>query len=505
MVSGDSLGSVKFWDGQTCTLVQSFQSHTADILTLAVNQDGDTIFASGIDHKIVMFRLSVPEGASVHSVPKWITSKHRRFHTHDVRSMVWLEQRQVNSTQAPLKRKLNNKHRAPAAPPSGMSILISGGVDTFLTIFPNPVERFLNSSIQPVRLTPFQRSPVGQMSSEKRLLVSFSQDCVSLWSLGKSQVASKNDDARYMPLPIQEGPRFVMELKMQNGLHVVAATLSPNGRWLAVIDARSALRLYEICDDYRLTNQTRRLNDFSGCRKILFSQDSQSLMVALANGSVVALQLDADQDASFAHIEVAESVSLASLIVSFDVSPCRRFVAIGDSMNYIRVVDTATHKTQSLPQLTSGLHTTVKFVAVDDRVLLFIAVSNNSRQSTQLLAYDPETASIVSLNDAVVEWMKTRKEKILGIDAVSLPAVPDGQTESALFLWTYKWIGRVPLKALLSADATEKASFTDRYENVLYFGVLDGQERSEAVVVERPWMSVVENMQPAVNDKKYGN
>lgn len=35
-MSGDSLGMVKFWDSRTCTQLQSFQGHGADVLCLAI-------------------------------------------------------------------------------------------------------------------------------------------------------------------------------------------------------------------------------------------------------------------------------------------------------------------------------------------------------------------------------------------------------------------------------------------------------------------------------------
>jgi hypothetical protein len=36
IISGDSLGVVKFWDSRTCTQLQSFQAHGADVLCLAI-------------------------------------------------------------------------------------------------------------------------------------------------------------------------------------------------------------------------------------------------------------------------------------------------------------------------------------------------------------------------------------------------------------------------------------------------------------------------------------
>lgn len=36
IVSGDSMGNVKFWDGEMGTQSQSFKTHKADVLCLAV-------------------------------------------------------------------------------------------------------------------------------------------------------------------------------------------------------------------------------------------------------------------------------------------------------------------------------------------------------------------------------------------------------------------------------------------------------------------------------------
>ncbi|KAK4691936.1 U3 small nucleolar RNA-associated protein 4, partial [Lecanoromycetidae sp. Uapishka_2] len=45
IVSGDSTGTVGFWDGRNHTLVQRIKSHEADILDLAVSADGKSVFS----------------------------------------------------------------------------------------------------------------------------------------------------------------------------------------------------------------------------------------------------------------------------------------------------------------------------------------------------------------------------------------------------------------------------------------------------------------------------
>lgn len=48
IISGDSLGMVKFWDSRTCTQLQSFEAHGADVLCLVVGpvRDNSYIFLS---------------------------------------------------------------------------------------------------------------------------------------------------------------------------------------------------------------------------------------------------------------------------------------------------------------------------------------------------------------------------------------------------------------------------------------------------------------------------
>jgi len=39
VVSGDSRGKTSFWNGRTGTLVDSYQSHKADVLAVAISPD----------------------------------------------------------------------------------------------------------------------------------------------------------------------------------------------------------------------------------------------------------------------------------------------------------------------------------------------------------------------------------------------------------------------------------------------------------------------------------
>lgn len=96
IVSGDSTGELKIWDGKTYTLRQRIKSHKQDVLSLATSHDGTAIFSGGMDRRTVIYK-PVSKGKS-----RWAEVAHRRFHVHDVKTMA--------SFEAP-----------------GMSVVVSGG------------------------------------------------------------------------------------------------------------------------------------------------------------------------------------------------------------------------------------------------------------------------------------------------------------------------------------------------------------------------------------------
>ena len=85
IVSGDSTGEMRIWDSKTYTLVQRVKSHKQDILSLATNNDGSIIFTGGMDRRTVVYKqIGGPKS-------RWGEVAHRRFHSHDVKTMATFE------------------------------------------------------------------------------------------------------------------------------------------------------------------------------------------------------------------------------------------------------------------------------------------------------------------------------------------------------------------------------------------------------------------------------
>ena len=85
IVSGDSTGQVCIWDGRTYTQAQRLQSHTQDVLCLAVSADGSQIVSGGMDRRTVFY-----EPRAGHS-GRWSKLFHRKYHAHDVKAMASFE------------------------------------------------------------------------------------------------------------------------------------------------------------------------------------------------------------------------------------------------------------------------------------------------------------------------------------------------------------------------------------------------------------------------------
>lgn len=100
IVSGDSMGTLSFWDGKNYALLQRIKSHDADILDVAVSADGQSVFSAGMDRRTTLYRRK-GEGH------RWAKITHQRMHQHDVKAMATFE----------------TKH---------MSVLVSGGTAMIL-------------------------------------------------------------------------------------------------------------------------------------------------------------------------------------------------------------------------------------------------------------------------------------------------------------------------------------------------------------------------------------
>lgn len=224
IVSGDSGGSVCFWDGQNGTLVARFTQHAADVLQLAASPDGTTVFAAGVDPKVAVFQRLKAQGGGKQG---WAYLSAKRPHTHDVRAMC----------------VASGKHAGDAPR------LLTGGNDTVLMA--HSVPRFLKE--HPTRVNPCPQRPIihvarcpgtaaeessaeGASGAPAPWILSASSNTADIWQLSRPGPSGHGCMEGDGVLP-QGMPMHLARLVNKGGNHIAAAAISADGRHVAFSDA----------------------------------------------------------------------------------------------------------------------------------------------------------------------------------------------------------------------------------------------------------------------------
>jgi len=311
IVSGDSMGLVKFWDRISYTQSHSFQSHGADVLCLAINHANNAVYSSGVDQKVTEF-LSVQVSGSGANPPlsapgqrRWIQSCSRRLHSHDVRCLaIWPTQSLLPSQPIPN-----------AACP----ILVSGGLDMSPVFTPcatpsssappestaKPQNPFSRNGVVIFEDAHYQRaplscSPVVCFAPRARLLASWAESRVNVWRLGEVHPDLGEEEG-----PMRrggEGWEKVLEMELQLKSGITSCALSRDGRWLAVSDVEDVKLFHLQQGEAAGTIEPKRTKTLSsalgaalpsGCKSgsssLSFSPDSKKLIVGVRSPSLIVI------------------------------------------------------------------------------------------------------------------------------------------------------------------------------------------------------------------------
>lgn len=214
IVSGDSRGKLTFWDGKMGAQLESYPSHKADILSVVVSEDEQTLYCAGVDPNIVSY-VKVHVKAENH---KWVKNVQRKIHDHDVRALV-----------------LHNEK------------VYSGGVDGYLACSYHPPKTLL-------KYPPLPQNPCVTLSRKSRYILLRYPARIELWSLGESGSLEQNG-CFIGVLPLAKGPKKLLLLdrsvkddfrgEIREG--IICSSVSENGKWI-IFSTDSALRLF--CFNY---------------------------------------------------------------------------------------------------------------------------------------------------------------------------------------------------------------------------------------------------------------
>ena len=287
VVSGDSSGCVQFWDGLQCAHVSRQETHAADVLCLAASADQLSLFASGIDHKVVCLRRLGSSGGSGGgggaafsdegtlggsssnrgsgkgaSNGVWSLVHAYRAHQLDVRALATV---QLSKTTTPEHNSVPAAAIAASVARTGRvtrEILVSGGLDTKLCTY--HVRHFTEH--RPKRIWPFPYHSVVALAAAPRLVLAQHRDKLCLWKLPSSTAAAtaatqsdstpEMDSAKAVAAAAvgagngaagsgNETHRLLLEVTLKAASALVCSAVAPDGHWLAVSDT-ARLRVFRI-------------------------------------------------------------------------------------------------------------------------------------------------------------------------------------------------------------------------------------------------------------------
>ena len=294
-VSGDSDGKIIIWDSIHGTLVQKFEFHLADILSVVVSSDRKMIFAAGIDQNVICLKKITPNSSEV----EWVHSGQVTAHTHDIRAMA-----------------LSRSNR-----------LVSGGVDTLLVAY-NQLD-FKKESCE--YLYPFpQDSSLYQVAQDRDRLLHQRSTSVDLWQLSSdvtpsSPTTSTRDTHECHP-PVHSDPVFLARITLPGSSpsHLTCSTISRDGTHICLSNS-SKLWLYRVLTEDASIKLV--LSSSIKARHLQFLHSNQ-IVIATTSGSVLVGDVPTEESVRRDLTVVTLSEATKGVITSLHVSPNNQWIAV---------------------------------------------------------------------------------------------------------------------------------------------------------------------------------
>lgn len=247
MVSGDSRGILSFWDTSMGTLIESHQSHLADILAVTMSADMNTVYCTGVDPTVCSYsKIKIKFNG------RWVKGIERRLHEHDVRALV----------------EANGK-------------LYSAGVDGYLVQSSYPPKTL-------IKYPPFLQSPSVLLSRKSKCILLRYSNYLELWRLGS--VGKKLQQREFYPgtlHQLKEEPINLLQLKTKAGESITSYAVTSDSKTI-VYSTDSYIRIF----NFDLNNGEPILSKhdttnlpISRAHKMLFSPDDSRLVMVDSNKS----------------------------------------------------------------------------------------------------------------------------------------------------------------------------------------------------------------------------
>lgn len=301
IISGDSDGFLCFWDPHMGVLIESHESHTADILAIALSQDMNTVYCAGIDPVVRSFCKVIVKS---NGKSQWVKGIERRLHIHDVRALV----------------EANGK-------------LYSAGVDGYLAVSSYPPKNL-------VKYPPLLQPPCATVCRKSRCILLRYTNYLELWRLGSATKDSPELVGLSMLHRLDEEPIKLLRLETKGNESIISCAINKDSKTI-IYSTDTHVRVFNfdvVEGDAQLSrNDTTDLPE-SRIQKMLFSPNGKLFVTVNNDGNENTVTLFRVDKKCLRYIgsfqTTKESISSIGLIC---FSPDSKYLVCADHQSRIAV------------------------------------------------------------------------------------------------------------------------------------------------------------------------
>eukprot|EP00298_Acanthocystis_sp_HF-20_P004179 c14520_g1_i2.p1 GENE.c14520_g1_i2~~c14520_g1_i2.p1 ORF type:complete len:719 (+),score=248.36 c14520_g1_i2:40-2196(+) len=507
IISGSSKGQTEFWDGNLGTQISSFNSHGSDILSIAVSKKGDLAFSAGIDHKIVVFQL-VPQEIEEPANKKrktakesevslqiymyrWFMTQNRRPHTHDIHTLA-----------------ISNR----------LGLLFSGGNDTQLSVL-NIYH--IDSSPQKVFPFPTIKRFIGLAAGKKLLMCQYSNK-IDIWKLGTSNLEDKRISSEQFEsdktLLVQHPHLQILSFIPSEGYNIICSAISFNGDYFSFSDTiRPRIISFELTQTEQLRTKLLETPFLTTPAHVMCFSANSRLFLADCYCRVFVVNINKTSGCSLLKVfdpiseggqkKKSETYSIKLIAASVD----GQWGATVDSNERIVLYNLDTLQIhRELPILNSPVSTinfnsNGQFLAigcVSCHILLYDTDLNILKELENFKFYGynqkewkcVDTFKGCSFNSSGDLLLFHTQQKIYVFELAVLKAIIRKDRSV-----TAKSIDESSVFEPITESVKVKCTIIPKYSPMLFASFLN----DSLVVVERPWLQVMENLPKPLYRKRY--
>ncbi|KAI4486585.1 hypothetical protein M0804_005955 [Polistes exclamans] len=482
IISGDSRGFLSFWDPYMGTLIESHESHTADILAVTLSREKNVVYCAGVDPVVRSFcKVTLKSSGKSH----WVKGIERRLHSHDVRALVDADGK-----------------------------LYSAGVDGYLS----------QSSYPPkvlVKYPPLLQPPSVVLCKKSKCVLLCYSNYLELWRLGSSVQTASETVKVGMLHQLDNEPIKLLELKTKGDESILSYAISKDSKTI-VYSTNTHVRVFnfDVVQGDAILSRNDTDITVKRIQKMLFSPNGHLLATINNDGNKNIVTIYKLSKKSLRHIgsfhTMNESIVNVNLVC---FSPDNKYLICSDRQGSIAVYIVNGDLTQeslqpwrlpsySCPPTAMAVHKdTLNLVIVysDHKIVEYNLIkkqytqfSNNlqSRIPKQWLArpfpiinicFDPYNENIIIMHDDSNVYIINKENESLEKEAKIPKCENEDTTEDS--------------SSALSSQSQHAFKVAKKYKHLVYLNWLNDQEM---VAVEVNPMALLEKLPPPLKQKWFG-